>query len=301
MGNNNSKTKANDNLNSEARDGKALMPNTNGRACIVENGKIEYNLRHFKSEYDSQIKNLEKLKNTMNIIFSDDAIEILSKKIGALQSFIIDENIKTSINSIVSTYTSNLKTYYNKMSETKKAYKETYTNINTFLTNWLKNQKKVDKNEQEESLKPLAENISEIHKNWGGFTEIFDLINKICCFEIKHDAKEDRFNEINKYFEENKEEIGKHYKFEAAPQFRSLINLKEQILENIREKTEFFDGLVKIHEQYLNLYKKVIDSVYSTNSEKNEIANELYEFNNVVIYHRLIRSIEERLKQIKLD
>ena len=275
--------------------------NSNVRACAVENGKIEYNFRHFKKEYDSIIKNLEKLKNKMNVIFTSDSIEILSKKLEGLQELVIDEDIKAAINSFTDTYKSNLKTYYDAIKETKKTYKETYTNVATFLTNYLKNQKTVPTNEQEESLKQLTDKISDIKKNWGGFNEVKDLINKICYFKIKHSKEEDRFNEINNYFDENKEEIEKHYKFENAPQLRSVINLKEQILENIKEKTDVFEGLVSIHEEYLNLYRKVIESVNSTNSEKNEIANELNEFNNVIIYHRLIRSIEERLKKIKLD
>ena len=275
--------------------------NRNVRACAVENGKIEYNFRHFKTEYDSIIKNLEKLKNKMNIIFTSDSIEILSKKLEGLQELVIDEDIKTAINSFTDTYKSNLKTYYDSIKETKKTYKETYTNVATFLTNYLKNQKTVPTNEQEESLKQLTDKISDIKKNWGGFNEVKDLINKICYFKIKHSKEEDRFNEINNYFDENKEEIEKHYKFENAPQLRSVINLKEQILENIKEKTDVFEGLVSIHEEYLNLYRKVIESINSANSEKNEIANELNEFNAVIIFHRLIRSIEERLKKLKLD
>ena len=275
--------------------------NTNVRACAVENGKIEYNFRHFKKEYDSIIKNLEKLKNKMNVIFTSDSIEILSKKLEGLQELVIDEDIKAAINSFTDTYKSNLKTYYDAIKETKKTYKETYTNVATFLTNYLKNQKTVPTNEQEESLKQLTDKISEIKKNWGGFNEVKDLINKICYFKIKHSKEEDRFNEINNYFDENKEEIEKHYKFENAPQLRSVINLKEQILENIKEKTDVFEGLVSIHEEYLNLYRKVIESVNSANSEKSEIANELNEFNAVIIFHRLIRSIEERLKKLKLD
>ena len=301
MGNNNNNTSSSDNLKHEALSGKALMPNTSGKACIVENGKIEYKFRHYQIEYESLIKNLEKLKNEMNIIFTDDAIPILSKKIEDIQSMVLDENIKTSINSFIGTYKSNLKKYYDTITETKKGYKDTYNNASTFLVNFLKNQKTVEKSEQEDSLKPLADKIAEIKNNWGGFNEVIDLVNKICYFEIKHVEKEDRFKEINQYFDENKEEIGKHYKFESAPQFRNMINLKEQILENVKEKTEFFDGLVALHEEYLVLYRKVISSVYSTNLEKGEIANELNEFTTVVIYHRLIRSTEEKLKQINLD
>ena len=56
--------------------------------------------------------------------------------------------------------------------------------------------------------------------------------------------------------------------------------------------------LVKLHKEYINLVKKVISSVNSSNLEKGEIANELNEYNGVIIYHRLIRSIEERLKKV---
>jgi hypothetical protein len=54
------------------------------------------------------------------------------------------------------------------------------------------------------------------------------------------------------------------------------------------------------HKEYLNIYKIVLKQINSTNLEKVEIANELNEYNGVVIYHRLIRSIEERIKKLKI-
>ena len=152
-----------------AQSSKPLMPNTNGRACIIENGKIEFNIRHYKTEYASLNKNLEKLKNTMNIIFSNDVLEIVSKKIEDLISLTVDENLKTSLNLFIPSYTSNLKTYYNTVNDMKKIYKETYSNFAQTLTNWVKTKNKIDPNEQERITQEISEKIINAQKNWTKF------------------------------------------------------------------------------------------------------------------------------------
>ena len=90
------------------------------------------------------------------------------------------------------------------------------------------------------------------------------------------------------------------YNFENVAEFRSLINLKEQIIDGINQKNNFIEILNSFLKEYLTLYKKVLSSINSSNLEKVEIANELNEYNGVIIYHRLIRSIEERIKKIKI-
>ena len=84
-------------------------------------------------------------------------------------------------------------------------------------------------------------------------------------------------------------------------QLRSVFTLKDQIELNLKEKNEFIDEMAAFHGELTELYKKVIKAINSTNLEKSQIATEFNEYNGVIIYHRLIRSLEERLKQIKLD
>ena len=55
------------------------------------------------------------------------------------------------------------------------------------------------------------------------------------------------------------------------------------------------------HKEYLSLYIKIIEEINSNNIEKVEVVNEFNEYNSVIIYHRLIRSIEERIKKIQLE
>ena len=295
MGNENHKE-----LRNLAQSSKPLLPNTNGRACIIEDGKVEFNFLHYKTEYANLNKNLEKIKNKMNIIFSNDALKIISKKVEILLSLTIDENLKASLNSFSSSYTSNLKIYYNTVNDMKKIYKETYSNTATFLTNWLKTQNNTAYNEQERILQEISSKIINTQKNWTKFIEIDDLLKKICYFEINYNKNEDKIIEINNYYDANKDEIKNIYNFENPAQLRSVISLKDQIELNIKEKNEFIDELVMFHGQLINLYKKVINSINSTNTEKFSIVSEFNEYNGVIIYHRLIRSIEERLKQIKL-
>ena len=72
-------------------------------------------------------------------------------------------------------------------------------------------------------------------------------------------------------------------------------------MENISQKNSFAETLEEFHKEYLALYKIIIRKINSEVMEKYDMVNEFSEYNNVIIYHRLIRSAEEKLKLIKLD
>lgn len=295
----NKKYKDHQDLQDLAKVSNPIMPTTGGRTCTIEDGKVVLNIRHFKEDYNSLNLNLEKIKNKMNIIISDDIIEMMQLRFENLNKYAIDEDIKTPIDSFTSTYKTNLSEYYKLLGEIKKVYKQSYMSIATFLTNWLKVQKNTDTNEEIAKTEESEKNLDELKNNFNNFKNVEDLINKICGFNIEY-SNNDKVNEINKYFEENKNEIEKYYNFENLAQFRSLINLKEQIIDSINQKNNYIDILINFHKDYINIYKKVLNSLNSSNLEKVEIANELNEYNGVVIYHRFIRSIEERIKKLKI-
>ncbi len=301
MGAENDKKKENKNKN--LRDlaivSNPIMPTTGGRTCTIEDGKVVQNVRHYKDDYNSLNSNLEKLKNKMNIIISDDPIEIMQMRFEIFKKSAINEEIKTSIDSFSPTYKTNLTNYYNLIGEIKKVYKESYMSIATFLTNWLKVQKQTEINDEIAKMEECEKNCDNLKNNFGNFKEIDDIIKKICSFQIDYKSN-NKIEELNNYFEENKDEIGKMYNFENVAEFRSLINLKEQIIDGINQKNNFIEILNSFLKEYLTLYKKVLSSINSSNLEKVEIANELNEYNGIIIYHRLIRSIEERIKKIKI-
>ena len=298
MGNKNDKNKTNKELTDLAKISNPIMP-TNGRACTIEDGKVILNFRHYKDEYNNLNSNLDKIKNKMNLIISEDTIEIIKIKFENLKNSSLNEELKLTIGSFPSTYITSLTNYYNLLSEVKKIYKQTYLSIAEFLTNWLKVQKNTETNGELAKLEEFEKNIDDIKKQFNNFSDIIEILNKIFYFEMDYNNN-DKINEINKYYEENKDEIGKNYKFENIAQFRSLINLREQIFDSINQKNNFIEILSNFHKDYLFIYKRVLSQINSTNLEKVEIANELNEYNGVVIYHRLIRSIEERIKKIKL-
>ena len=299
MGAQNSTKKKDDNLRDLAKISNPIMPTTGGRACTIENGKVVLNFRHYKDEYNSINSNLEKIKNKMNIIISDDFIEIIQKKFEDLNNQTTNPEIKKSIESFSSTYKTSLKNYYNLLSEIKKLYKENNLSISTFLTNWLKVQKNTDISSETQKIEESEKKMKEIANNFNKFSDVEKIINNICYFKIEYNNNE-KINEINKYYNENKDEIDNNYKFESLGQFRSLINLRNQIFDSINQKNNFVEILENFHKDYLNLYNKILSQINSTNLEKVEIVNELNEYNGVVIYHRFIRSIEERIKKIKI-
>ena len=301
MGSQNNKGKKKEKeLINEAKQSSPILSNSKGRACTVEDGKIVLNFKNFQEEYNSLNHNLEKLKNKMNIIISNDIIELMQKKLEDLSKQAINEDIKNSINSFSLTYKTSLNNYYSHITEIKKVYKQGYLEIATFLTNWLKNQKDVEINEEKSKIQEFEKNLEEINKNSSIFNNVEELINKICYFKIDYDSK-DKINEINNYFNENKDEINKNYNFENVAQLRSLVNLRDLLYDNILQKNNFVETLGNFHKEYLSLYIKVIEEINSNNIEKVEVVNEFNEYNSIIIYHRLIRSIEERIKKIQLD
>ena len=299
MGAQNGKKKKDESLRDLAKVSNPIMPTTGGRACIIENGKVILNFRHYKDEFKSLNSNLEKIKNKMNNIISDDFIEIIQKRFEDLNNHTINPEIKRSIESFSSTYKNSLSNYYNLLSEIKKIYKQNNLSISTFLTNWLKVQKSTDISGETQKIEESEKKMEEIINNFNKFSDVEKIINNICYFKIDYNSN-DKINEINKYYDENKKEIDNNYKFESLGQFRSLINLRIQIFDSIYQKNNFVENLENFHKDYLNLYNKILSQINSTNLEKVEIVNELNEYNGVVIYHRFIRSIEERIKKIKI-
>ena len=295
MGNKNDKKSKEENLNDLAKISNPIMPLTNGKACTIEDGMVILNMRHYKKDYNLLNVNLEKLKNKMNVIISDDFIELIQKRLEGLSNIAINPEIKKSIESFCGVYKTNLNNYYNLLSEIKKIYKQSNLSISTFLTNWLKVQKSADISEENQKIEENNKNINDLKNSFNKFIEVEEIINKISYFKIDYENK-DKFVGMNKYYEENKDEIANNYTFESIGQFRSVINLKEQILDTINQKISFLEELDSFHNDYSTLYKKVLSQINSTNLEKVEIVNELNEYNGVVIYHRLIRSIEERIK-----
>jgi hypothetical protein len=299
MGNKNDKKSKEENLKDLAKISNPIMPLTNGKACTIEDGMVILNMRHYKKDYNLLNLNLEKLKNKMNAIISDDFIELIQKRLEGLSNITINPEIKKSIESFCEVYKTNLNNYYNLLSEIKKIYKQSNLSISNFLTNWLKVQKNTDISEESKKIEEDNKKINELKNSFNKFNEVENIINNISYFKIDYENK-DKFVEMNKYYEENKDEIANNYTFESLGQFRSVINLKEQILDTINQKCSFLEELGSFHNEYSSLYKKVLSQINSTNLEKVEIVNELNEYNGVVIYHRLIRSIEERIKKLKI-
>ena len=299
MGNQNGKVKKSKDLQDLAKVSNPIMPTTGGRVCTIEDGKVVLNFRHHKEDYNNLNSHLEKIKNKMDLIITDDLIEILKMRFENLKNVTLNEEIKPAIESFSNTYKTDLNNYYNLLIEIKKVYKETYIMIATFLSNWLKVQTKIETDGETAKLEEIEKKIDNLKINFNNFKDIEEIINKICYFKLNYNNV-DKINELNQYFEENKDEIEKNYSFENAAQFRSLINLRDQIIDAIKQKNNFIDVLDDFHKEYLNIYKIVLKQINSTNLEKVEIANELNEYNGVVIYHRLIRSIEERIKKLKI-
>lgn len=299
MGGQNDKNKKNINLNDLPKVTKPIVPTTDGRACTIEDGKIILNFRHHKKEYDSLNSNLEKIKNKMNIIISDELLDMMQIRIENFKKLSKNNEITSSLDTFTSTYKTSLTNYYNVLNEIKKIYKEINLSISTFLTNWLKVQKKTDINGEIVKMEDGEKKFDNIKNNCNHFSNIEEIINKICYFNINYKSN-DKINEINNYYEENKDDITQNYNFENGAQFRSLINLKEQMIDSINQKKNYIEILYNYYKEYISLYKTILTQINSTNLEKVEIVNELNEFNGVVIYHRLIRSIEERIKKLKI-
>ena len=300
MGSQNNKNKKEKDLVNLAKKSDPILSNTKQRACTIEDGKVVLNFNNFKEEYDSLNHNLEKIKNKMNLILSNDIIELIQKKIEDINKIAVDEEIKKCLNTFCSIYKSNLNNYYSHINEIKKIYKEGNLEITNFLTNWLKEKENIKIEEEKSKIEEFEKQIEEKKNNFGKFIEVEELINKICYFKIDYKSN-DLFKEIDNYYNQNKDEISKIYTFENISQIRSLINLRDLILDNILQKNNFIEILENFHKEYLSLYMKVIEKINLDSSEKVEIVNEFNEYNGIIIYHRLIRSIEERIKKIKLD
>ena len=300
MGNQNDNSQLK-NITKEVNDTNPIMlDNMKSRPMKIEKGKIIQNFNNYQEEYDSLNKHLEKLKNQMTIVISNDAIELIQKRLEELNKITINEEKKTSISSFYSTYKTNLQNYYSYIDQIRKVYKETYLMVSNVLVSWLKQQKNINMEEEQSKVTEMSKKINDVVNNFNKFSEVIDLVNNICYFELDYKSK-DKYTIIDQYYKDKKEEIEQNYKFENVPQFRSLINLRDLLMENVTQKNSFAQSLEEFHKEYLALYKIILKQINSPVLEKFEIINEFNEYNSVIIYHRLIRSTEEKLKLIKID
>ena len=236
----------------------------------------------------------------MTIVISNDAIELIQKRLVELNKITINEEKKTSISSFYSTYKTNLQNYYSYIDQIRKVYKETYLMVSNVLVSWLKQQKNINMEEEQSKVTEMSKKMNDVVNNFNKFSEVIDLVNNICYFELDYKSK-DKYTIIDQYYKDKKEEIEQNYKFENVPQFRSLINLRDLLMDNVTQKNSFAQTLEEFHKEYLALYKIILKQINSPVLEKFEIINEFNEYNSVIIYHRLIRSTEEKLKLIKID
>ncbi len=300
MGNQNDNSQLK-NITKEVNDTNPIMlDNMKSRPMKIEKGKIIQNFNNYQEEYDSLNKHLEKLKNQMTIVISNDAIELIQKRLEELNKITINEEKKTSISSFYSTYKTNLQNYYSYIDQIRKVYKETYLMVSNVLVSWLKQQKNINMEEEQSKVTEMSKKMNDVVNNFNKFSEVIDLVNNICYFELDYKSK-DKYTIIDQYYKDKKEEIEQNYKFENVPQFRSLINLRDLLMDNVTQKNSFAQTLEEFHKEYLALYKIILKQINSPVLEKFEIINEFNEYNSIIIYHRLIRSTEEKLKLIKID
>ena len=300
MGNQNDNSQLK-NITKEVNDTNPIMlDNMKSRPMKIEKGKIIQNFNNYQEEYDSLNKHLEKLKNQMTIVISNDAIELIQKRLEELNKITINEEKKTSISSFYSTYKTNLQNYYSYIDQIRKVYKETYLMVSNVLVSWLKQQKNINMEEEQSKVTEMSKKMNDVVNNFNKFSEVIDLVNNICYFELDYKSK-DKYTIIDQYYKDKKEEIEQNYKFENVPQFRSLINLRDLLMDIVTQKNSFAQTLEEFHKEYLALYKIILKQINSPVLEKFEIINEFNEYNSIIIYHRLIRSTEEKLKLIKID
>ena len=142
-----------------------------------------------------------------------------------------------------------------------KEYKNTYLIISNVLVGWQKEQKNINLEQEQSKVEEQLRKMSEVVNNFGKFSEVKELINKICYFELDSKDK-DKFTIIDNYYNEKKEEIEQNYKFENVPQFRSIINLRDLLIETINQKNDFAQILEDFHKEYLNFsYNLTINSI----------------------------------------
>ena len=210
MGNQSNASKQKD-LYKQVNDSNPILMDSmkSSRPCKIKEGKIIQNFNNFQEEYDSLNKHLEKLKNKMNIVISNDAIELIQKRLEELNKLAINNEIQNAISSFYLTYKNNLQNYYTYVGDIKKAFKDTYLEISNLLVSWLKEQKDIDLDKELLKVEDLARSMNEVVNNFSKFQEVIELVNKICYFELDYKSK-DKYAMMDQYYKDNKDEIEKN-------------------------------------------------------------------------------------------
>lgn len=268
------------------------VPQQDGYHCQIEDGKIKTDFRHFKDEYKKLETLITKSKNELKMISGLNEFEILNMKGGIYKKQTTDEETQSKISVLLENYENSVKFFNKTLNDLKGVYKRLSVGSREFFVSWLKKQVRVDVTQQLNILKGLQDEFKEISDNFIGFELIYKDLTEILPIQI-NTRKED---ELNKIYDDNKEEISKFFNFNGNSEFRSIVNYFQQIKDQLTQKEHYLHVFKEIFNMHVNLQIKVLNSISEKNPEMVDIVNELNEFNGVIVYHVLIRGMEEKLK-----
>ena len=106
------------------------------------------------------------------------------------------------------------------------------------------------------------------------------------------------YKKLNEFYNENINEFNNAFSFESFENFRTFVNLIEQMKEFIQNKNYLMQLFMKVVDDTYELYSKVINGLAKSSEEASEIMAELNEFYHLMIKHRYIRHVEVKIKEL---
>ena len=106
------------------------------------------------------------------------------------------------------------------------------------------------------------------------------------------------YKKLNEFYDEHVNEFNNAFSFESFENFRTFVNLIKQIKDFIQNKNYLMQLFMKVVDDTYELYSIVINGIAKSNDEAPEIMAELNEFYHLMIKHRYIRHVEEKIKEL---
>ena len=267
---------------------------------FAPDGTITFSFIHFTTQYDKLTQSIQTFKSVLKIL-SPYELKALLFKLDQLKKHIINDEFLSFTNYLIDNMQNSYNSFYLSFKSLFKLNKQFYISSQSYIEQWFKEEsnQNLDTSNTIKEAKEKNEEIKHEYKHYHMFTKENKAVTQMSdFFHIQDKIIIQDYKKLNEFYNENLNEFNNAFSFESFKNFRDFVNLIEQIKEFIQNKNYLMELFMKVVDDTYKLYFEVINGLAKSNEESSEIMTELKEFYHLMIKHRYIRHVEEKIKEL---
>lgn len=271
---------------------------TSKHFTVAADGTIKFTFSHYSSEYEKLTQQIETFKSHLKIEMPLEMTAIVFKMQKVVEN-IKDENIRKSFENLIASSKGSVEKFYSTFQELFQEVRSSNSKNQQYILSWLKGVNTTsDLVDAKKEITESTSKIKSIYENFDKFSaEIGEIKNIINNLKISDELLIKDYEKLNSFYLENKDSIDELFSVMSQSDFRRLCDLINQLESFFNNKNELFSQFENIAVYKNEFLEKVISE--ANESKDADIMNELNEYFQVMIKHRFIRHIEEKIKEIQ--